>query len=245
MKDAFLQAEEMLPEKHLLGQTVQSASPDFSEEKWCKWLPTEYVGPAEKAFKLNYISNKPIINVETNYFGISLTKQAYDIDAVRLEGWWFMLGGGAGIINLNGEYCRGQESGSSKTQSQIVPQKKILREFMNSLDLAGLSRFTNFSGTPGGAYSNAIAEIGKQYALYLFHGTIEDDWGCSFVPKPGAYRDTITLNAIPAEPYLLEWIDPTSGAVKVSESISWTGGNLKLITPPYSLDIALRIRKNR
>jgi hypothetical protein len=245
MKDAFLQAEKMLPEKHLLGQTVQSASPDFSEETWCKWLPTEYVGPAEKAFKLNYISNKPIINVETNYFGISLTKQAYDIDAVRLEGWWFMLGGGAGIINLNGEYCRGQESGSSKTQSQIVPQKKILREFMNSLDLAGLSRFTNFSGTPGGAYSNAIAEIGKQYALYLFHGTIEDDWGCSFVPKPGAYRDTITLNAIPAEPYLLEWIDPTSGAVKVSESISWTGGNLKLITPPYSLDIALRIRKNR
>jgi hypothetical protein len=244
MKDAFLQTEELLPEKHLLGQTVQSCSPDFSAEPWCKWLPTEYVGPAEKAFKLNYMSNKPVINVETNYFGISLTKQAYNVDAVRLEGWWFMLGGGAGIINLNGEYYHGQESGSAKTKTQIVPQKKILKDFMNSLDLTRLSRFTSFSGTPADSYSNAIAEIGKQYALYLFHGTIEDDWGCSFVPKPGNYRDTLTLNAIPAESYLVEWIDPTSGIVKGSESLSWAGGNLMLITPPYLLDIALRILKN-
>ena len=243
MKDAYLQAEELLPFKHLLGQTVQSCSPDFSEDTWCKWLPTEYVGPAEKAFKLNYLRNKPIINVETNYFGMSLTKQVYDVDAVRLEGWWFMLGGGAGVINLNGEYYHGQESGSTRTQTQIVPQKKILREFMYSLDLAGLSRFTNFICTSEDTYYNAIAEAGKQYAIYLFHGTIEDDWGCSFVPKPGNYSDTLTLNAIPAASYSIEWIDPASGVVKTSETINWAGGNLMVVTPLYSLDIALRIHK--
>ena len=124
MKEAFLQAEESLPKKHLLGQTVQNLSPDFSDESWCKWLPTEYVKPAEKALNLNYENNKPLINVESNYYGISLTKNPYDVDAIRLEGWWFMLGGGAGCINLNGEFRRGQESGGINTQSYIVPQRK-------------------------------------------------------------------------------------------------------------------------
>lgn len=109
MKEAFLQAEESLPKKHLLGQTVQNLSPDFSGQSWCEWLPAEYVKPAEKALNLNYKNNKPLINVESNYYGISLTKNAYGVDAIRLEGWWFMLGGGAGCINLNGEFHRGQE----------------------------------------------------------------------------------------------------------------------------------------
>ena len=245
MKEAFLQAEESLPKKHLLGQTVQSLSPDLSGEPWCNWLPTEYVKPAEKALYLDYKCNKPIVDVESNYFGISLTKSAYDADAVRIEGWWFMLGGGAGCINLNGESYREQESGGVKTQTQIAPQKKVLKEFMNSLDLAGLSRFTNFSCTPSEAFSNALAENGKQYALYLFHGSYDNEWGASFVPKPGNYRDTLTLNTIPAGNYLAEWIDPTTGIIKGSESLHWEGGNLRLITPPYSLDVALRMHKHK
>jgi hypothetical protein len=243
MKEAYLQAEESLPNKHILGQTVQSCSPDLSDEQWCKWLPTEYVGPAEKAFNLNYKSNKPIINVETNYFGISLTKNAYTADAIRLEGWWFMLGGGAGIINLNGEFFRGKESGGLITQTQIVPQKKMLKEFMNSLDLAGLSRFKDFKVAPAGTLSSGIAEIGKQYAIYLFHGTSDNEWGCSFVPGPGNYCDTLTIDDIPASSYLMEWIDPSSGALKSSESLRLGGGDLKLVTPPYSLDIVLRLTK--
>ena len=245
MKDAFLQAEESLPKKHLLGQTVQSSSPDLSSESWCNWLPTEYVGAAEKAINLNYRSNKPIINVETNYFGISLTKSPYTSEAVRLEGWWFMLGGGAGIINLNGEFFRGKESGSFTTQTQIVPQKRILMEFMNSLDLAGLSRFTGFSISPAGVLSNGIGESGKQYAIYLFHAKSDNEWGCSFVPEKGIFNDTLTIHTIPASSYLIEWIDPTSGVLKSSGSMIWAGGDLKLVTPTYSLDIVLHIaRKN-
>ncbi|MCX6301068.1 MAG: DUF4038 domain-containing protein, partial [Bacteroidia bacterium] len=115
MKEAFLQAEESLPKKHLLGQTVQNLSPDCSNESWCNWLPAEYVKPAEKALNLNYENNKPLINVESNYYGFNLTKNTYNVDAVRVEGWWFMLGGGAGCINLNGEFYRGQESGGINT----------------------------------------------------------------------------------------------------------------------------------
>jgi hypothetical protein len=243
MKEAFLNAEGSLPKKHLLGQTVQNLSPDFSNESWCKWLPAEYVKPAAKALEVNYRNNKPLVDVESNYYGISLTKNAYGVDAIRLEGWWFMLGGGAGCINLNGEYYRGQEEGGLNTKSFIVPQRKVLKEFMNSFNLAGLSRLTDFSITSSGAFCNVLAEYGKQYALYIFHGNYEGEWGAHFIPDPGSHRDSLNLNNFPAGMYSLEWIDPSSGLVKKSENITWTGGKLTLITPEYSLDLAMRIRK--
>jgi hypothetical protein len=245
MSEGYLQAEESLPEKHLLGQTVQNLSPDLSNESWCRWLAAEYTKTAEKALNLNYKDNKPIINVESNYFGSSLTKNAYTVDAVRIEGWWFMLGGGAGNINLNGEYYSGHETGGLNTQNYIVPQRKVLREFMYSLDFTRMSRFTDYSGTPPDAFSNALAENGKQYALYLFHGAYEGEWGAHFMLKPGNWHDTLTLNGIPAGAYFVEWIDPVSGAVKGSEKLTWAGGNLQLITPSYSIDTALRMFRDK
>jgi hypothetical protein len=245
MKDSFLRAEESLPKKHLLGQTVQNLSPDFSRESWCKWLAAEYVKPAGKALELNYRNNKPLVDVESNYYGISLTKNAYDVDAIRLEGWWFMLGGGAGCINLNGEFHRSQEEGGNNTQSYIVPQKKALKEFMNSFDLIGLSRFTDFEGTPSDAFCNILAENGKQYALYLFHGAFEGEWGAHFIPKSGSYQDTLLLHNIPAGNYTLEWVDPSSGSVKNTEKLNWGGGSLKLKPPEYTLDVALRMRNSK
>jgi len=243
MSEAFNQAEGGLPKKHLLGQTVQNLSPDCSGQPWCKWLAAEYVKPAEKALNVNYQNNKPIINVESNYYGISLTKNAYDADAVRLEGWWFILGGGAGCINLNGEFYRRQETGGPDTRSFIVPQRKVLKDFMSSFDLKGISRFTDFSGTPPDAFCNILAENGKQYALYIFHGAYEGEWGANFIPDPGNYLDTLILNNIPAGDYLLEWIDPVSGKVRNSENLNFTGGKLMLKTPDYSTDIAMRMMK--
>jgi len=243
MKDAFVKAEDPLPKKHILGQTVQNLSPDLSGEQWCMWLPTEYVSPAERALKLDYSRNKPIIDVETNYFGMSLTKSAYSAEAVRLEGWWFILGGGAGLINLNGEFYRGNESGGKITRTQIIPQKKILNDFMNSLDLNGLSRFNEFGVTGAGVLSSGLTEKGRQYAIYLFHAAPDSEWGSNFVPNPASYCDTLTINNVPAASYIVEWTDPASGSIKSSEMLKWNGGELKLITPVYSLDIALRIIK--
>jgi hypothetical protein len=245
MKEAFLQAERPLPKKHLLGQTVQNLSPDLSKDTWCEWLPCEYVRPAEKALDMDYQANKPIVNVESNYFGTSLTKNAYTADAIRLEGWWFMLGGGAGNINLNGEYYRGNESGQLTTTSQIAPQRKILKEFMDRLDLSGLTRFTGISGIPEGAICKGLAEEGKQYALYLFHGSNDNEWGANFVPNPGNYIDTLTLNDIPKGVYYVQWYNPVSGAVMTSEKQNWKGGNFTAVTPPFSLDIALRISSHK
>lgn len=242
LKEAFLDAEKPLPKKHLLGQTVQNLSPDLSSEPWCAWLPTEYVRPAGAALEKDYVTDKPIVDVESDYFGYGLTKP-YTVDDARVEGWWFMLSGGAGFINLNGEYRRGQESGGKNTQSLIVPQKKILRDFMSGLDLTGMTRFTDFSGVPADAFAGAIAERGKQYAFYIFHGTNDGKWGAHFIARPGSYRDTITLMAMPPGTYELEWIDPATGTLTGRSQVSSAGGDLTVTTPAYSLDVALRMHK--
>lgn len=242
MKEAFLQAEGSLPKKHLLGQTVQNLSPDLSAEAWCKWLAAEYVRTAENALRIDYSRNKPIINVESNYFGFNLSKNVYDVDAVRVEGWWFMLGGGAGCINLNGEIYRGNETGSLKTQTQIVPQKRVLKKFLNNLDFVRMSSFKDYSFVSPGVSSKALAEPGKQYAFYIFHAGYEGEWGAHFMVDRGNWRDSLVLSSIPSGSYTTEWIDPATGTVISSEIMTFEKGNAKLVAPAYSIDIALRIR---
>jgi hypothetical protein len=228
-----------LPNRHILGQTVRNLSPNLSAEPWCDWLPTEYVTPAGAALEKDYGANKPLVDVESDYYGYGLNKP-YTVDDVRVEGWWFLLRGGAGFINLNGEYCRGRETGGVDTRERIVPQKKVLREFMNSLDLVGMSQSDDFTGVPSDAFAAAIAEPGKQYAFYLFHGANDGKWGAHFVAKPGAYRDTVILKAAPPGTYSLEWIDPVTGVVKRTQKVRWSGGDLKLTTPEFAVDVALR-----
>ena len=243
LRDAFLEAERPLPKKHLLGQTVQNLSPDLSAEEWCEWLPTEYVRPASHALERDYAARKPIVDVETDYYGTSLVKSAYTADTVRLEGWWFLLGGGAGVIQLNGEYHRGQEEGGADTRERVAPQRRVLREFVEGLDLAGLARFDGVADVPPGAVASALAEPGRQYAVYLFHGREEEEWGAHFVASPGSWKDGFTLRAVPAGRYSLEWVDPASGRVIASETAEGTGGDLAVRTPPYSLDVALRVTR--
>jgi hypothetical protein len=156
-----------------------------------------------------------------------------------------MFSGGAGIINLNGKFFHGQESGDTITRTQIIPQKKILKDFMDRLDINGLSRYTGLKVASGLTSCRCIAETGKQYAVYLYHAAPDKQWGSSFVPEPGNYCDTLTINSVPAGTYVTEWIDPLTGSVKSSEIMNYIGGELKLITPFYPLDIALKITSRK
>jgi hypothetical protein len=114
---------------------------------------------------------------------------------------------------------------------------------MNSLDFARMSRFGSYTGMPADVFSSALAEIGKQYAFYMFHGAFEGEWGAHFMINSGNWRDSLILNSVPDGTYIAEWIDPASGTLKNSENVHSENGNIRLITPPYSIDIALRIRK--
>jgi hypothetical protein len=244
MRDSFLAAEAALPKKHVLGQTVQSLSPDLSAEAWCQWLPTEYVKAAGAALEKDYAAHKPIVDVESDYFGADLVKP-YGPDDVRVEGWWFMLGGGAGVINLNSEFHRGQEGGGADTRDRILPERRVLRTFMEGLDLAHVTRFDGLGALPDGVVGSALANRGAQYTVYLAHAKDDGKWGAHFIATPGSFADAVVLKEVPAGRYQATWVAPASGAVITSSAIDADGGDLRLQTPEYAVDIALRLDRVR
>jgi hypothetical protein len=240
MKDAFLAAEKELPKKHLLGQTIQNLSPDFAAQEWCDWLPAEYVKPARAAMEQNYTADKPMVIVESDYFGLGLTTP-YTADDVRVEGWWFMLLGGAGVINLNGEFHRGQETGGEITRNIILPQRKILKSFVNRFDLRSTIRYSDFTILTEDVRVVALVEPAKQYGLYLFHAADDGQWGAHFTTQAGEHRDAVTLHHIPAGEYAIEWIDPATDVIVAKGAVTSTDGEICLSTPGYTIDIACRV----
>ncbi len=104
-----------------------------------------------------------------------------------------------------------------------------------------MSRFTAFTGIPAGAFAGALAQPGRQYALYLFHGTNDGQWGSHFIAKSGRYLDKIVFENLPTGRYAIKWLDPASGATLRYEVVQTSGGPLEITSPEYSLDIAIRI----
>ena len=233
--------------RHIYGETANSASPDFTGDDRTSWIPTEYISPMENTLDNDYVDNKPIVDVETAYY--SYWYGANPVDESRAESWYGMVGGLAGFIQLNSDFSTSNPSGrETSTQDTILPQKKVLMNFINSLDFIKMQKFTGFAVTDSMVLARGIAETGKQYAIYLFHGTRKwEGW-----PQgPTASRINIDMNwfrdkiiiDVPAGKYKAEWINPVSGESIESSTVEWEGGKLVLLTPRYLADIALRMRR--
>jgi hypothetical protein len=232
--------------RHIYGETANSASPDFTGDKRTSWIPTEYISPMENTLDHDYNDKKPIVDVETAYY--SFWYGSSPVEESRAECWYGIVGGLAGFIQLNSDFSTYNPSGhGTGTQDAILPQKRILMNFMNSLDFIKMEKFKGFTVSDSLVLARGIAEPGRQYAIYLFHGArIWEEW-----PQgPTASRvnvdmnwfsDTITLD-IPSGKYEAEWINPASGEIIETTVHEHEGGRLVLITPRYYMDIALRMK---
>jgi len=200
----------------------------------------------EQTLDENYQDNKPIIDVETAYY--PRWYGSHPVEETRAEGWYGMLGGLAGLIHLNADFSTANPSGQgTSTEKEILPQKRVLMAFMHSLDFAKMTKYTEFRVADSEALARAIAEPGKQYALYLFHGDRKrEDWSqgstaVRFNVKANWFTDRVTLKLLPGV-YHVEWVNPSSGAVIASTSLNSKGGDTVLETPRYFVDIALRMK---
>ena len=233
--------------RHIYGETANSASPDFTGDKRTSWIPTEYISPMENTLDKDYSDNKPVVDVETAYY--SYWYGANPVEESRAESWYGMLGGLAGFIQLNSDFSTYNPSGKETgTQDTILPQKRVLMNFMNSLDFIKMEKFTGFTVADSMVLARGIAEAGKQYAIYLFHGTRKwEDWpqgrtAMRFNVEMNWFRDTINIKVLPGT-YKVEWVNPPSGTVMKSTDLECKDGKLILDTPLYPSDIALRIKR--
>ena len=84
-----------------------------------------------------------------------------------------------------------------------------------------------------------MSEPGKQYAFYMHHSTLR---GFVYVTRPGTYRAVVLL-ALPPGKYAAEWLDPELGLVISRETLVHYAGTAAFPTPPYTVDIALRLKR--
>lgn len=252
--DVIYNTEKKLPKKHLIAQQIEGSlhGPcDFSNDKRISVITCQYVymayGEQEGGMlglDHKYALNKPIELNETYFYPTWYTGDS--ISASRVEAWEFIVGGGGSFNQLNGRYTVDNPAGNTPDNKKICNQLKTLKEFMYSFDFAKMRQDKEFvaGAIPKGSFCRSIGWRGNQYALYLHHSTYvkHGNDSAAYNVTPGAYTDTLLLK-LPAGRYKAEWINPVSGVILRSELINQKSGNRKVITPIYSIDIALRIKK--
>jgi hypothetical protein len=239
--DAIVDTEKDLPHKHLISlniangrQRVENAHPAVSIFNFHYCHPPDTVA-------LNYGLNRPIGENETGFRGSA------DV-LYRTEGWDFILAGGALYNNLDYSFTPPHPSGTFRDYKspgggsvELRRQLAILKRFIESFD------FWKMKPDPAvvkqlsqGLVAQALAQPAEAYAVYVH------------VPLPGKPKNLSEhlrqglraelLLEIPRREFTIQWVDTRTGTVVPAEKAEWTSAGLRLTSPPFDDDIALRIQ---
>lgn len=252
--DAALGAERDLANKHMIAQEVEGpfgGPMDFSADPRVSIITAQYVWgpqPADwggemggmRALNSKYTLNKPIELNETNWYPWGY--KGDKIASSRVEGWEFLVGGGAGFNHLNGLFTPANPAGDSPENKRLLSGFKHLKDFLYCFDFLKMrpdAPFVVRGLSAPQTHFRGMSEPGKQYALYVHHS---DDARGGYEARPGQYQEEVVLS-LPAGTYKLDWVDPATGLVVRSASIAHEGGERTIPMPQYEVDIALRIRR--
>lgn len=228
--DVIVDAEKGFKHPHLITQNIangrkkiENPHPAVSVFNFHYASPPDTVG-------MNYGLNKVIGDNETGF------KKNAD-DHYRMEGWEFILAGGGLYNNLDYSFVPGHEDGTfaypEKTPGGGNPgfrkQMKVLRDFINGFDFIRMQPDKSFiqSELPKGTRVQALAESGKQYAVYLKGKDI-----------PALMID------LPKGHYRVEWLDAVSGDVLEQKDLKHAGGHVSLPVPQGKGELALSLRRH-
>jgi hypothetical protein len=193
---------------------------------------------------MNYGLNKAIGDDETGFRGVS-------DDVYRMEGWDFILAGGALYNNLDYSFAAGYEDGTFEYPASqpgggsrtLRRQLKILAGFIGGFDFLRMTPENGVitDGVPAGGSARALVERGRAVAIYMRKkrpaASAKDEPPPSDPGPPGPLRVNLSEGQ-----WRGEWVDPITGKIVGSADIP--GGGVRALPPPdYALDIALRLRR--
>ena len=218
-------AEKKLKTRHLIAQNIANGSKRIVKPNPIVSIFNFHYAAPPKAVALNYRLNKVIGDDETGFKGSG-------DGPYRMEGWDFILAGGAVYDNLDYSFTCGHEDGSARNKAPggggpaLHRQLRILVKFMNGFDFVTMAPDNSVirSGVPRNATARALVSPGRAYAVYLRGGTQAD-----------------LVVRLPRGSYRAEWINTKTGRVDKDERFRHGGGDVTLRSPKYTEDIALRI----
>ncbi len=226
MIDTIVAAEKELPRQHLISLNIANGSKLVDHPPEAVSIFNFHYASPPGAVEMNYHLNRVIGDNETGFKGTGDTHY-------RMEGWEFILAGGALYSHLDYSFTAGCEDGTFNyppTQpgggnTAFRSQMRTLKNFIESFDFVCMKPDNRIiRGTPPKARTTVLMEEGRQYAFYIFGGT------------PG----NLTF-ALPKGRYTTQWLNPVTGAVDQAQNLTHNGGDCVLQAPQYQQDIALRV----
>jgi len=243
--EVIAQTEAGSAKKHLIAQNWANGSAAIDRPNPLVGLFNFHYSRPPASVAMNRQLNRAIGNNETGFDGAA--------DATyRIQGWDFLMAGGALYNNLDYSFTVGHEDGTF-TPPPATPgggsaalrrQLRYLRAFFDEMPFWRMQPAAE--GTvrgPEGAAVRALEEPGKLYAAYIHHGRVVKDGKPRFQVDGLAMSRQVTLQ-LPGGTYTARWRDTRSGLdVKVEEfAVTGPGQAAKLASPVYAEDIALVVR---
>ena len=213
--------------KHLIAQNIANGKAKITKPHPAVSIFNFHYATPPDTVAMNWGLNRVIGDDETGFKGSG--------DAVyRGEGWDFMIAGGAIYSNLDYSFTPDAEDGTAKPNAPggggraLRQQLRILKEFIEVFDFVKMTPDNSVvkGGVPAKATARALVEKGKAYAIYLRGGTQAD----------------LVLD-LPAGAWKAEWLNTRTGAIEQPQTFQHPGGPKTLASPPYTEDIALRVKQ--
>jgi hypothetical protein len=240
MIETIVQAEKQLPKKHLISLNIANGSKKVERlHPAVSILNFHYCTPPD-AVAWNYHWNCVIGENETGFRGRE------DI-IYRTEAWEFIVAGGALLSHLDYSFTCAHPEGTFREYKspgggspELRQQLGILKRFVESFDFIPMKPLPEaLHRKPDGLNVRILGEMGRAYAIYL----------CVPIPaKPKNLQEHLREDIqtelelhLPPGVYYGEWISPVSGEIAKSCTIASQGGAVKLQTPVFDNDIALRL----
>jgi hypothetical protein len=227
ISEVITDAEKTFPNKHLITQNIGNGAQKIENPNPLVSVFNFHYAAPPTAVTINFALNKVIGENETGFNG-------QKDSTYRKEAWELILAGGALFNNLDYSfttdnvegtfhYPAAQPGGGSPA---FRKQLSHLKKFMDAFNFVAMKPDNSVytGGLSKGLTPYILSEAGKQYAFYLM----------------GGQQVNPELN-LPKGNYSLEWLNPLSGKMEKKEKLSHPGGKVKLTSPVYQEDIALKI----
>lgn len=233
--DAIVKAERSLPKKHLIAQGFPRSTEPIAELNPHVSVLNFHAATAE-AVRLNFHFDRPIALDETG--GSERSDRKY-----RTEGWDFIIAGGAVYDHLDFSFTTERPDGTAVPLPKGTPggggpelrrQLRILKDFIEGFEFVrmkpsdGIIKSHQITGEGSGSATQptvrVLAEAGKAYASYVNGGT----------------EAQLDLE-IPKGDYTAEWVNTETGRIEKTDAFQHSGGIMRLVSPKYSEDIAVRV----
>jgi hypothetical protein len=231
--------------RHLIAQNWANGSSAIERPNPLVGLFNFHYSRPPASVAMNWNLSRAIGNNETGFDGAA--------DATyRIQGWDFLMAGGALYNNLDYSFTVGHEDGTFAPpettpgggSAALRHQLRILRDFFEGIPYWRMRPAAEgvVSAEPG-ASVRALEEPGKTYAIYVHHGRVVKDGKPRYQVDRAPASRAISLR-LPPGIYTATWIDTQTGAnTKAAElSVGMAGAPTRMISREYSEDIALVVR---